>query len=1152
MRFTHLHVHSHYSLLDGLAKIDELLDKAKSLEMDSLALTDHGVMYGAVEFFQKAKKKGIKPIIGMEAYLAVGRMTDRRPKIDEKRYHLVLLAKNKEGYENLMQLATKANLEGFYYKPRFDKELLKKHSRGLIGLSACLNGEIPQAIISNRQNLAEKLALEYQEIFGKGNFYLELEHHPNLKNQELVNQKLIEISRKYNIPLVATNDVHYLNPEDAEAQDILLCIQMNKKVDDKKRLSMLSDDYSLRSQKEMMEAFQDIPEAISNTQKIAHDCNLEIELGKTLLPHFEVPDGETADEYLRKLAYRGLEKQYGAGTKDKNILDRLEYELSVIKKTGFAPCFLITQDFVNWAKTQGIVVGPGRGSGAASLVSYLLNITSVDPLKYGLLFERFLNPERIEMPDFDIDFADDRRDEVINYVINKYGSNHVSQIITFGTMAARGAVRDAGRALGFPYNFCDEIAKMIPFSSSLKKALEQSNELKTLYENDPSAKKLLDTAQKLEGVARHASTHACGVVISKESLEHYTPRQRPSQNDQTIVTQYEMHSIADLGLLKLDFLGLKNLTIIQNAIRIIAKTKNIKINIDEIPLDDKKTFDIFRKAQTTGVFQLESAGMKRYLKQLKPSRLEDIIAMISLYRPGPIELIPDFIARKYKQKKISYLHPKLEPILKETYGIAVYQEQVLRIVRDLAGFTLGEADVLRKAVGKKIPELLKEQKTKFIQGCLKNNISQETAEKIFAFIEPFAGYGFNKAHATSYAMIGYQTAYLKAHFPAEFMAALLTSDQNDTDRVAIEIDEARSMGIPVLPPDINESFADFTVVQEKNQKESIRFGLAAIKNVGKNVVETIIRERKRGGKFKGLDDFIERVQSKDLNKKSLESLIKCGALDKLGRRGILLKNIETILTHAKEIQKAKANGQASLFASDKIDIAPIQLKPADDIPKSQKLSWEKELLGLYVSESPLENFRDFLENHTTTLKNISDKIQNSQIKVGGIINKIKKIITKGGKPMLFAELQLIDGKIEVLVWPRVLEKNPDIWQEDKIVIVSGKLNDKNGAPKILSDSASELNEKILQNQNQNGKNYKKESLRSLYLTISEENNLLLLKRIKDIITTSEKGASPVYLSIPNGNPEPDKIETPYRIKLNDGLIKVFEGLVGKNNVKIKP
>ena len=947
--FVHLHVHSHYSLLDGLAKIDELLDRAKELGMEALALTDHGVLYGAIEFYQKAEDRGIKPIIGCEMYLAPNGREMKRPKIDDVRHHLILLAKNETGYKNLMKLVTIAHLEGFYYKPRIDKEILRRCPEGLIALSACIEGEIPSLAVSGKIDEAEKAAREYEEIFGKGNFYLEVQDHPRYPNQKIANDAIIEISRRTGIPLVATTDLHYVRQEDKDIQDILLCVQTNRKVSEENRLKMLDFDLHMRSPQEIYEAFKDIPEAIENTQKIADACDLKIELGSSKLPQFKVPTGYTPESYLRELCEKGLERHFGSQI-SKEHRDRMNFELSVIEKTGLASYFLIAQDFVNWAKNQGIVVGPGRGSAAGSFVSYILGITNIDPIKYNLLFERFLNPDRISMPDVDIDFADTRRDEVLDYVRKKYGHDHVAQIITFGTMAARAAIRDAGRALGYPYNFCDQTAKLIPMNMTIGRAIADVPEVSSFYSADPAAKKLLDSASRLEGVARHASMHACGVVITPEPVVNYTPLQYVAGDEKNVVTQYSASTkssyVEKIGLLKMDFLGLKNLTIIQHAIKIIEKTKGVKINIEEIPLDDKKTFGLLQNALTTGVFQLESGGMKRYLKQLKPTTFEDVIAMVALYRPGPMDWIPDFIARKHGRKKISYIHPKLEPILKNTYGVAIYQEQVMQISQVLAGFSLSEADTLRKAVGKKIPELIQEEKIKFMDGCVENGIDRSIAERVFAFIEPFAGYGFNRSHAACYALIGYQTAWLKAHYPTEFMAALLTSDQNDIDRIAIEIEEARNMGIEVLPPDVNESFVTFAAICKSGEKEKIRFGLGAIKNVGKNVANEIVEERKRNGRYKNLTDFVERIQIKDLNKKSLESLAKGGALDELGERNQLLTNVENILAYSKNFQRNQNSNQESLFGIGKVEIKlpEISLTTAEPAPKMERLAWENELL----------------------------------------------------------------------------------------------------------------------------------------------------------------------------------------------------------------
>ena len=1059
MKFTHLHVHSHYSLLDGLPKIDGLLDRALELGMDSLALTDHGSLYGAVEFYKKAKAKGVKPIIGSEMYVAPGRLEDKQSKIDDKNYHLILLVKNKTGYKNLVFLTTKAWLDGFYYKPRIDKTVLRQHAEGLIGSSACLAGEIPRAIMHGNLEKAEKLALEYQNIFGPGNFFLELQNHPNLPEQQKVNAALIEIAKKNNIPLIATNDIHYLRPEDNHAQDILMLVNTGAEIDDPERLSMKDNDFSMRPPKAMGDYFESVPEAISNTQKIVEACNFEFELGKYQLPHFNVPGKQTAEEYLKTLSYQGISKKY-PGQTSQEILERIEYELSIITKTGFAPYFLIVHDFINWAKGQNIVVGPGRGSAAGSIVSYLLNITEIDPLKYDLIFERFLNPERISMPDIDMDFADDRRDEVITYVRQKYGDDHVAQIITFGTMAARAAIRDTGRAMGYAYTLCDQVAKTIPPGMTLQQSLQESAEFRQMYESDEQTKKLIDTALKLEGVARHASTHAAGVVITKDPLNTIVPLQKPTQEGGGIVTQYEMHAIEDLGLLKMDFLGLKTLTQIQNAIKIIQNTKDIKIDISILPLDDLDTYKLLQEARTTGVFQLESGGMKRNLKELKPTVFEDIIAMVALYRPGPMDLIPDFIARKHGLKKMEYIHPGLEPIIGNTYGIIVYQEQVMAIASRLAGFTLPEADTLRKAMGKKIKKLMDEQREKLIQGMMRNNIAGSTAQQIWEFIEPFARYGFNKSHATCYALIGYQTAYLKSHFPTEFMAALMNSESDDIERIAFLIDECRKMKIDVLPPDVNESMGGFTVIKDG----TIRFGLNAIKNVGENVVAAIVKERKKNGNFSTITEMIERVQDKDLNKKSMESLVRCGATDCIGERGQLLANMESLLNYAREMQRPKTNGQVSLFSTgteNKTILPPLKLQEAPPASKKEKLDWEKELLGLYISEHPIREYEKVLKKMAITPSQLSQQLVGKNTRVGGVISHIHKIITKAGKPMLFVGLEDDRVKIEVLVFPRMLEKTPTFWQEGKVIIASGRLDDKEGNYKLLCEEAQEINQNHL-------------------------------------------------------------------------------------------
>jgi len=1035
--------------------------------MDAVALTDHGNIYGAVEFYKEAKKRGIKPIIGAEIYLAYEDMKLKRPRIDDQRYHLLLLVKSKEGYKNLVKLITRSHLEGFYYKPRVDESLLEKHSEGLICLSACLAGKIPSLILANKIERAEKIALRYQEIFGKDNFYLEIQHHPNSADQRKVNPVLISISEKFGIPLVATNDVHYLKPEDAEAQDILMLINTGADPNDPERLTLREDDFSLRVPEIMEKDFKEIPQAIENTQKIAQACDFEFELGETKLPYFKVPSEKTPFEYLKELCTEGVKKRYGV-LPSKEVLERLDYELSLINKMGFVAYFLIVQDFVNWAKENRIVVGPGRGSVAGSIVAYALGITNVDPLKYNLLFERFLNPSRISMPDIDLDFTDRRRDEVIQYITQKYGKDKVAQIITFGTMAARAVVRDVGRALGFSYTLCDRIAKLIPFGLSLDEALEKVSELHQMYETDPKVGKLIDFAKKLEGRARHASTHACGIVLSKEPLDNIVPLQHPTQDDEAIVTQYEMHSIEDLGLLKMDLLGLKNLTIIEDTLARIYAVQEKKVDIEDLPEEDRRVYRLLQKGETVGVFQLESSGMQRYLKQLKPTKFEDIVAIIALYRPGPLSLIPEYIQRKHKKKKIEYLHPKLKPILENTYGVMIFQEQLMQIAQQLARFSLAEADTLRKAVGKKIKSLLLAQKEKFIRGMVENGIEKRVAQSIWDWILPFARYGFNRAHSCSYATIAYQTAYLKAHFPVEFMSALLTSEKADTERIGFLIRGCKKMGIDVLAPDINESFRNFSVIP---REKKIRFGLFAIKNVGENIVEAIISERKENGNFRSIDNFISRIKPATLNKKSLESLIKAGVFDRFAERNKLLYNLETLLEYSRENHRIKLAGQKSLFDGKSFK-TKIKLKDAPPAAKAEKLTWEKELLGLYVTSHPLEDFKEVFKNkevshnsplfgQTTSMRvvpisKIDSNFVNRRISIGGIISNIKKIITKNGRPMLFVNLEDLTDKIEVVVFPGLIERNPSVFQENKIVVISGRINERDGVPKLICENIEEV------------------------------------------------------------------------------------------------
>lgn len=1144
MSFVHLHTHSHYSLLDGLGTIPKLVAAAKRHKMNALALTDHGVMYGMIEFYQECRKNGIKPILGIEGYLAESTMTDRTAK---KPYHLILLASTNAGYHNLLRLTTEAHLKGFYYRPRFDWETLKKYGDGLIALTSCLNGPLARPIALNDEKLIDQNLKRLLDIFSKDNLFLEVQHRPTLAEQSKVNAGLRELGRKHRIGLVATNDIHYINPEDASAHDVLLCLQTKSRITDKNRLSYLGENHSLTSADEMIEQFRDMPEAIENTRLIAERCNVEITLGKINLPYFDIPKGRTSDEYLQELAYQGLEKRYRRPLADipKETRDRLNYELDVIGKTGFADYFLIVQDIVNWAKNNDIMVGPGRGSAAGSLVSYVLGITNIDPIVYNLLFERFLNPERISMPDIDMDFADVGRNRVLAYVENKYGKDHVAQIITFGTLASRAAVRDVGRVMGISYGYCDRIAKLIPGFTPLAESLSKVQELKQLYQEDEQARTLLDMARRVEGVARHASTHACAVIITREPLVNHVPLQYSSSDPDSIISQYSMHPVDDLGLLKIDFLGLKNLTILQTAVEIIEKTANTQIDLDALPLDDPETFKLLQRGDTTGIFQLESDGMTRYLKKLKPVEIEDIIAMVSLYRPGPMEFIDEYIAGKHKQRKIEYLHPKLAPILDKTYGIAVYQEQVFQIARDLAGFTYGEADILRKAVGKKIKKLLVEQSEKMIKGMVAHGIEKETAEHIWDFILPFARYGFNRSHAASYAIIAYQTAYLKTHFPAQFMAALLTADQDNTEKIAKEVNECKNMGLVVQPPDINESFSTFSVVMDEKTKRitnNLRFGLNAIKNIGDHITRVIIRERKKNGRFASIEDFLSRIHDKDLNKKSLESLIKAGALDSIGDRATFLGNLDALLVYCKKAQQQAKLGQENLFADLPLAGPPkLKLDEAPPISNIQRLTFEKELLGLYITDHPFKQYIELLHD-VTPLATVRAALRSETIAVAGIITTVQKIVTKNGKPMVFATIEDSTGSIELVIFPKLLEIEPHFFHENNLVIVRGKLSDKDGVPKILADTAEVLSpEKLDQLKG------RQEAEHKLWLNLPERFTRNDIQDVKKILEQFPGNMS-VYLIVHNETER--KIKTTIKVASSDILNRQLIEILGKENVTI--
>ena len=1073
-KFVHLHVHTYYSLLDGLSPPSAYVKKAVEHGSPAVAISDHGVMHGCIEFYKVCKANNIKPVIGCEVYVAFNKLTDKRHQIDNHRTHALLLAETQEGYENLLKMTTIAHLEGYYYRPRVDWDLLQKYSKGIIALSGCLQGAIPEAILSDDKEKIKELIQKFQTTFGKDNFYLELQHHPTIPQQKFVNDRLIKLHEELNIPVVATCDSHYVNRDDNEAQDIMLCIQTGRNLNDTGRMSMMNSDYSMRSPEEMWEVFGHIPEALENTVKIAERCNVKFEFGKYQIPVFPTPGEKDPREYLMELCLKGLVEKYKlkdslfairdsqivTDSKEKfdtDLVDRLNYELKIISDMGFTGYFLIVWDFVKWAKDNGIVVGPGRGSAAGAIVSYTLDITEIDPLKYSLLFERFLNPARISMPDIDMDFADDRRDEVLEYVAGKYGRDRVAQICTFGTMAARAAVKDVGRVLGVPFAEMNDFAKLIPErpGTTLEEALQEAPELGEAIKKSEIFKQVMDNALKLEGAVRHVSVHACAVVIADRSLTHYTALQHPPKDENGLITQYEAKSIEALGLLKMDFLGLKNLTILQTALKIIERTTGKVINRKEIPTDDKKTYALLTRGETTGVFQLESAGMKRYLKELKPTEFEDIIAMVSLYRPGPMEWIPDYIKGKHGKKQVSYAHKSLEPILRTTYGIAIYQEQILQIAQEFAGFSLGEADLLRRAIGKKIVSELEAQKEKFIQGALAKGHKKDLAIMIFEkVIEPFAGYGFNKSHAACYAMIAYQTAYLKAHFPTQFMTALMSSDYGNTDRIVIEIGECDQMGIQVLPPDVNESLSNFTYVEDGK----IRFGLSAIKGLGDGSVKGIIDVRTESGKFKSIEDFARRLPAKILNKKTIEALAFGGAMDAFGDRRQLGLNYEAIADFGKKSVKDQPSDQGGLFddiietvVEDKLVIPEVE--PATQV---EKLKWEKEYLGLYVSAHPLSGLKKYFQKKVIPIDQLYSKAVGKPIKIGGIINSFRKVTTKKGDMMAILTIEDPFGKVDSVMFPKTYKDYCNVLKEDNLIFVEGVLEKRAGEMQIVINKADEM------------------------------------------------------------------------------------------------
>ena len=1063
--FVHLHNHTFHSVLDGLTKIHDLVDKVKELGMEAAAVTDHGTMSGILDYYKTAKKAGIKPIIGIETYVATRSRFDRDPGKDKQRFHLTVLAMNNTGFHNLMKLSTRANLEGMYYKPRIDHDLLEELNEGLIVLSGCASGEIGVALKEDDYDRAREIAKWYKSILGD-RYYLELQDHGHPKSnthwdvQAKINEGLIKLSKELDIEMVVTCDGHYLTHEYQDAHEILLCVGTGSYLSDEKRMSLKDFELHLTDPRDIIDHWgEEFPEVIRNTKKIADRCDVEIELGRILIPKYPLPDGENEHSYLLRLTYQGLLQRYNGASKEEaekldpdeiipklsdEVRERAEMELGVMGNMGYEGYFLIVQDFINWGKSQGIVFGPGRGSAAGSIVAYALNITDLDPLKYGLLFERFLNPDRISMPDIDVDIQDTRRDEVIEYCAKKYGEDHVSNIATFGKMFGRMAVRDVARVLEVPYAESDRLAKLVPPPNQgrhipLSVSIKEDADLRNEYENNPTAKEVLDYAIQLEGTIRSHGVHACGVVIAPDTLANYIPLEMAQKG--VVATQFPMGEVEELGLLKMDFLGLSNLTIINNAMRIIRKAYKKEINLSELPLDDKKTYELFQRGDTTGVFQLESAGMKRYLRGLKPTTFEDIIAMVALYRPGPMQFIDSFIRRKHGEEEITYLHSGMKNSLKNTYGILVYQEQFMQISKEWCGFTGGQADTLRKAVGKKKIDLMKKVKPEFVEGAVKvGGATKEIAETFWTQLEEFANYCFNKSHAACYGLIAYWTAYLKAHYPDAFMAALMTSDHDDTDRLAIEITECKHMGISVLSPDVNESFVEFAVVPNENK---IRFGMSAVKGVGVGAVEEVLRARE-DGPFTSVEDFARRVSTSKFNRKAWESLIKSGAFDDMGDRSDLLFNLDSITSFASKLQKEAASGQTNLFgmlggddAASVQSTLHLQKAPVKHDDK-ERLMWERELLGLYISAHPLDRYETYLSEQTQPLTQLVPEYDSRMMTVGGIISTVRTIVTKSGSKMAFVGIEDKFGEGEIIVFPNLYEKVGAKLVQDAVIRVSGK------------------------------------------------------------------------------------------------------------------
>ncbi len=1140
--FVHLHVHTQYSLLDGACQLDELLDRASKYNMPACAITDHGNMFGAINFYQKAKARGIKPIIGCEIYVAPESRFDKTSHgIKGASYHLLLLAKNLTGYRNLLEIVSIGYLEGFYYKPRVDKEVLGRCSKGLVAMSACLKGEVSHFLLSDQWDQAKRAAAEYADIFGKENFYLEIQEN-NLEEQRRLNAGLVKLARELDIPVVATNDVHYLDKDDVKAHDALLCIQTGTTIDETNRMKFHTDQLYFKTADEMKESFAELPEAISNTTKIADMCQLELDFDELHLPRFTAPDGEDNDAFFRRLVEEGLKKRYSEITVQ--ITERVGNEIRIIQDLGYVSYFLIVWDFINRAKQMGIPVGPGRGSAAGSIVSYALGITDIDPLKYGLIFERFLNPERVTMPDIDIDFCFERRNEVIDYVIDKYSKANVAQIITFGTMMAKGVLRDVGRVMAIPYAEVDKIAKLVPNDPgiTLDQALEIEPELAHIYEDDPTIRQLIDTSRRLEGLNRHVSIHAAGVVISDKPLLKRIPLFKTG--DDQIITGFDMKSLEKIGMLKMDFLGLKTLTVIQQTTQIVKRTREKDVRMEDIPLDDKRTFDLLARAETAGVFQLESGGMRDLLRKLKPEKFEELIAILALYRPGPMGsgMLDEFIKRKQGHIDVKYDHPALEPILKETYGIIVFQEQVMNIVSALAGFSMAEADNVRKVMSKKNPEAMAELKEKFLRGTGRNGVGRITAEKIYDLIAYFAGYGFNKSHSAAYAMISYRTAYLKANYPVEFMTALLTSEKNNTDKISDYINESIRMGIDILPPDVNESFKDFTVVGE-----DIRFGLSAVKNVGSGAADSIITTRQESGKFESLYDFAEKIDPRMVNRKVTESLIKCGAFDSTGiYRSQAIAVLDKVLDMAGKTHKDRRNGQLSFFddahADESFKETFREVPDIPEWPEHELLSSEKEMLGFYITKHPLARFERLLNAYSTCgISELSGLSDGQEVLVGGIINKAKITVTrKKAEKMAIVTLEDLESFVEVLVFPKTYRKDPELVKEDNMVYVHGRLNLREEEPKIVAEDIIPL-EKV-----------KERFTRSVLIRLSttglEEN---MLKGIRRVIR-KYKGKIPVYIDLlsPEGRKIRLSTDKDMSVFPTDDLIGEMEQIAGTGNVKL--